>query len=265
METKQRLGEMLISAGLLKETQLQEALRLQVGGNRRLGYLLIKMGFIDEKELHTVLSEQLDLSVVQPDKEFSSEVKKILPKYLCKKYSAIPLALGAHNTLKIAMVDPSDSEAVSDIEQYTGKILQVVLAAKSDIHKSIGLLIPWSLKDLFNPQISTRITAIASIIALILIVITATNYYNDKIRAKQGKITRTASSTSYENHELILGVDKSGKVSLLGRGAHAAGYYSITFNDIQSLNTFLDRKKQDFSQKQLEWLAWAVLEQTKSQ
>ena len=36
---------------------LEKALRLQVGGNRRLGYLLIKMGFISEEQLHSVLSQ----------------------------------------------------------------------------------------------------------------------------------------------------------------------------------------------------------------
>ena len=64
MAIKKRLGDLLIEANLLTMEDLNKALRLQVGGNRRLGYLLIKSGFISEEQLHTVLSQQLDLPIV---------------------------------------------------------------------------------------------------------------------------------------------------------------------------------------------------------
>jgi hypothetical protein len=54
MGTKKRLGDMLIDASLIKEEELDKALKLQVGGNRRLGYLLIKMGIITEEQLQSV-------------------------------------------------------------------------------------------------------------------------------------------------------------------------------------------------------------------
>ena len=91
MADKKRLGDLLVDSKLLTKTDLDKALRLQVGGNRRLGYLLIKMGFISEEQLHSVLSKQMDLPIVKVKKEFSSEVGTILPRYLCRKYSVIPL------------------------------------------------------------------------------------------------------------------------------------------------------------------------------
>ena len=137
MATKKRLGDMLIDAGLIKEEELVKALKLQVGGNRRLGYLLIKMDFITEEQLQSMLTKQLDLPIVDIQQEFNREVKHILPRYLCKKYNVIPLGLGDHNILKIAMADPSDSGAVADIEQYTDKILQPRLASHSNIETAI--------------------------------------------------------------------------------------------------------------------------------
>ena len=258
MADKKRLGELIVDAKLITETDLNKALRLQIGGTHRLGYILIKMGFISEEQLQTVLSRQLGLPIINVDAEFNPAVRKILPRYLCSRYSLIPLNSGENNTLTVAMVDPSDSEAVSDIEKYTGKIIQPVLASKSDISAGIRSRIPWSLRDIFNSQTSTGWTAAVAALALLLIIVTAAQLYQDRQSAKYGKVSHSAQSTTYENLELILGFDAQAKVSLLGRGAHSSGYYSVTFNDTQSLRNFLDAKKDDFSARQLEWLTWAM-------
>lgn len=257
MTGKKRLGDLLLDSGLITEEELEKALRLQVGGNRRLGYLLIKMGFISEDQLHSVLSEQLDLPIVRVENEFDPTVKRFLPKYLCTKYSVIPLSLGANNTLKVAMVDPSDSEAVADIEKYTNKLIRPVLASKSDISANIHSRIPWTLSDVFNPQTSTWLTGVIAGIALILIIITATQFYQERQQDLYGQVTKTPEATRYENHELILGFN-DGRVTLLGHGAYSSGYYSVTFDSTQSLEKFINSKKDDFSARQYEWLQWAM-------
>jgi hypothetical protein len=258
MAAKQRLGDLLLEAKLIEKNDLEKALRLQVGGNRRLGYLLIKMGFLSEEKLHGVLAQQLDLPLADIERDFSANAKKILPRYLCRKYSILPLNLGENNTLKAAMVDPSDSEAVADIEKYTGKVIRPVLASKSIIDSNIRARIPWSLKDFFNAQTSTRVTAGIASIALLLAIGIATQFYQERKLEKFGRHTVTPQATTYENLELILGFDEKSNISLLGRGAHSPGYYSVTFHDDQSLQTFLEAKKDGFSGKQLEWLKWAM-------
>ncbi len=263
MPPKQRLGDLLINAGLLTEDNLKRALQVQVGGNRRLGSILVKMGFITADQLHTVLSEQLGMPIITIKEKFSPDVKRIIPKYICKKYSIIPLSLGDNNLLNLAMVDPSDNEAISDIEQYTGRVAQPFLAAKNDIDKSIQGLIPWTLKDLFNPQTSSRMTAIVATVALALIVVTGVQFYNDKMLAEHGKIESKNDGITYANRELFVTYHKDGKVSLRGHGAYTTGYYSIGFSDKSSLNLFITRKKDDFSNKQLDWLNWVMAEQKK--
>jgi hypothetical protein len=258
MATKKRLGDMLVDAGLIKEDELNKALKLQVGGNRRLGYLLIKMGFISEEQLQSDLSEQLDLAIVDINQEFNPEVKHILPRYLCRKYNVIPLGLGEYNMLKIAMADPSDSGAVADIEQYTDKVLDAQLASHSEIKTAISRHIPWSLKDIFNPLNSQKLTALTATVALVLIAITITQYNKDRIRTQYGTKQVTENAVFYQNHELMVEFNKSGKASLQGHGAHAQGSYSITFNDVNSLEQFINRKQNDFSDTQRDWLAWAM-------
>ena len=255
---KKRLGDLLLDAKLITEQNLNEALRLQVGGNRRLGYLLIKMGFISEEHLHTVLSQQMDLPIVKIKEEFTPAVRKVLPRYLCHKYSVIPLSMGENNTLKMAMVDPSDDEAVSDIEKYTGKIVRPFLASKSDISTHIRLNIPWTIKDAFNAHTSTRLATGIATVALCLIVVTAIQFYKDRQYEQFGKVITNAKMIIYENLDLQIGFDDQNKVSLLGHGAYSSGNYSVTFNDTESLKRFLEAKKEDFSTRQLEWISWAL-------
>ena len=102
-ERQKRIADLLIKSGVLTQDDLHKALRLQVVGNRRLGYLLTKMGFITEEQLQTILSQQLDLPTIDIRSEIKNDAKKLLPKYLCRKYSAIPLSLGENNTLKTAI------------------------------------------------------------------------------------------------------------------------------------------------------------------
>jgi len=258
MATKKRLGELLLENGLITQETLDKALKLQVGGNRRLGYLLIKMKFITEEQLQAVLSDQLDLPIIDVHRKFNPEAGRILPRYLCKKYNVLPLSFDEHNILNIAMVDPSDSEAVDSIEQYTDKLLRPCLASHSAIEKAIPTYIPWTVRDIFNSSNTQKLTLLAVIISFFLISITIVQYNRDRLRTQYGTKQVTGNQVSYQNHELKLVFDKSGKISLQGRGAHARGSYSITFNDPDSLKNFTQRKQDDFSTPQQQWLEWVL-------
>ena len=164
------------------------------------------------------------------------------------------------------MADPSDSRAVEDIEQYTKKVLQTFLAPNSAIGIAIKKYIPWSFKDLISPQNTLKLTAVTATVALVLIAVTIVQYNNDRLRTLYGTKQDKRDVVSYQNYELILDFhkfgEKSGKVSLLGHGAHAQGSYSITFNDTGSLEQFINRKHNDFSEAQRTWLSWAMDNQT---
>lgn len=258
MESKKRLGELLVEGGIVSRENLESALRLQVGGNRRLGYLLIKMGLITEEQLHAVLTKQLDLPIAEIEKSFSSEVINVLPRYLCQRYNVFPLSFGEHNTLNLAMVDPSDSEALADIEKYTNKVVRASLASQSEIRTAISTNLTWSFKDFINYSTSGRLTAALATAALVLVSIVGYQVYTDRQLAQYGKVSQKDNATLYENHDLIVGFTKAGKVTLLGHGTHSEGYYSITFDNISSLKTFVEKKRNDLSQKQYDWVQWVA-------
>jgi len=255
---KKRLGELLIHSGLITEEDCNRALRMQVGGNRRLGRILVKMGTITSDQLLETLADQFELPIIEIEQEYSNAVKGMLPRYLCTKYEVFPLGLERDTILKVAMADPSDSEAITDMENFTGKAVQPCLARQTDIHQAIKRHVRLSWNDIFNPQSYTRYAKIASSLALVLIIIVSGFTYRFYIQAKYGTVTRTADAVIYKNHDLMVGIDQTGKATLLGRGAHATGYYSISFDSPTALAKFIDTKQDDLSTNQYEWAKWAV-------
>lgn len=258
MSGKKRLGELLLEAGLITKDVVDRALKMQVGGNRRLGRILVNMGAITSDQLTEILSQQLHMPVIDPDREFTKTAKGLLPRYLCKKFEVLPLGLEGGNILNLAMTDPSDNEAIASVEKYTGKAVQPCLARLSDIHQAIHRHVRLSFNDIFNPQSYTLYAKIASTLALVLIVIVMGLTHRFYQESKYGTVTRTTDTIIYKNLDLMVVVDRSGKPTLLGRGAHATGYYSITFDSAASFTKFLDNKKNDLSSDQYEWARWAI-------
>jgi hypothetical protein len=258
MANKLLLGELLMQQNLVKQDTINDALRVQIGGNRRLGSILVRMGALSEDRLSEVLAAQLGTEITDIQKNFSPDVRKKLPRYLCRKYDALPLRLKNNNILEIAMSDPSDQQAISDLEQYTGNVVEARLARHSDIAAGTAKLIPYSLQDFFSPQASARFTIIAVGLCLILVVVTGGFSYRYIHNAIYGTVSTTPESTIYKNHDLMLGFEQKGGISFVGRGAYAQGFYSASFPDADALQTFINKKKQDFSEKQQEWLTWAI-------
>jgi hypothetical protein len=258
MKAQMHLGEILIKKNLVSEEEIAEVLKIQVSSNRRVGYLLVKMGFIDSDQLMSALAEQLQIPVITIEDKFSPEVKKVIPRYLCQKYSVLPLAKKAHNVLSLAMVDPLDKEAISNIENFTGMVVETNLARHGDITANIGRKIPFTWQDIFNQQSYGLAAKVATACVFILFVILSVFAARYVYFEKYGTMSVVGDSTIYKNHDIMIDVQKSGKISLLGRGARASGFYSATFNDLNSLQAFLQKKKNDFSEKQYQWVTWAL-------
>src|SRR5256712_9823179 len=96
-----KLGKLLVSANLITESQLNEALAAmkQGRGATRLGSTLVKMGYIPEEKLLQFLSRQyrvpaVDLKMYQ---QIDPAIIKLVPLELVKKHMVLPLRrVGGH-------------------------------------------------------------------------------------------------------------------------------------------------------------------------
>lgn len=133
-----KLGQLLISAGVITEQQLNEALTLQKQSGGRLGTNLIKLGYITEDKLITFLSKQHGMPAINlSHQQIDPAVLKLVPADMAKKYMLVPVARGGA-TLTIAMADPSNVFAIDDIKFMTGYNVKVVIATESALLNAIA-------------------------------------------------------------------------------------------------------------------------------
>jgi hypothetical protein len=258
MASKQRLGEILIKEKVVTEEILQQALRIQIGGNRRLGHILVAMKIISADKLAETLASQLDVPICDISSKYSQKVSGLVPRYLCRQYGVIPLAVEGNNVLQVAMADPCDVEAKNNLELYTDMVVEPLLARQSDIEREIPIRIPLGMKDFFSPQFSTNLTRAGVVVSLVLFLFLSAFTYQYIQQMTYGEKNIVDGTLTYKNHDLILEVDKKGELRFSGRSAFAKGYYSVTFSNREELKKFLERRRADFSEKQTDWLSWAT-------
>jgi hypothetical protein len=262
---KVRLGEILLERGLITKDQLDQALHVQVGGMRRLGSILIRMKVLSGDSLTDALATQLHLDVVKVDEEFREGVGRVLPRFLCRKYSVLPLSLESNNVLRLAMADPLDAVAMADVEHYTGMVVEPELARLADIEQAIPVRMAFTRHDLFNPQVYRSVAKAAVGALVVLMAITGVLVYREVLIERYGTAEpRPDGSVIYKHHDLMIDVAKDGSVYFSGRGAYTNGYFGVRFENTAQLTSFVRGVVRQLSAEQIEWLNWAFQEKLKT-
>ncbi len=150
----ERLGEMLLKAGLITQDQLQEALQQQKTTGGKLGLNLVRLGYVQEEDITSLLSEQYGVPAIHLEHfEIDESILKHIPSDVAQKYLVVPIErTGA--TLTVAMADPSNVFALDDIRFITGYQVEPVVAAEVSIREAIekyyGTSHDMELKDVMD-------------------------------------------------------------------------------------------------------------------
>jgi type IV pilus assembly protein PilB len=138
---KPKLGELLVMAGAIDQTQLGSALADQRKFGKPLGSILVSMGYIDEETLVRSLARQLNLPIAWlRDKWVESEVLELVPAKIAIKHHCLPLLMSEDaggKVLHLAMQDPGNLEAVDAVSFQVGHKVTPVLAAASELEDAI--------------------------------------------------------------------------------------------------------------------------------
>ena len=134
-----RLGDLLVSSGVITNEQLEKTLEMQKETKERLGDVLIRAGFITEQQLIEALEMQLgvefvDLTAVSIPVELASYV----PKNIAKKFCVVPVKL-VKDTLYLAMSDPLDFVA-QEVKVASRKRVIPMIATRRTTEHAISLL-----------------------------------------------------------------------------------------------------------------------------
>ena len=118
-----RIGDLLLSQGMITQQQLDTALSEQKIRKTKLGETLIALGYVSQKDFADVLSKQLGVESVDLRKEGLQDAAiRLVPEDIMKKYELVPFAIDENNSniLKIAMSDPMYLPAIDDVSLITG-------------------------------------------------------------------------------------------------------------------------------------------------
>ena len=130
---RNRLGEILLEAGLVNQEQIQEALKIASQTGKRIGKIFIEMEWASEMDICRALSRQLEIPMISlKNKKIDQKVLGLIPAKLCFKRRLIPL-LVKDRSLVIAMNNPIDYEAMDEVSFVAGHSVRVVVALEQEI------------------------------------------------------------------------------------------------------------------------------------
>lgn len=136
---RRRLGDLLIEAELISETQLKAGLNEQRKWGGRLGRTLVELGFVTETAIGQVLAQQLELPSVDLD---TTELPAAAPTWLrldlCERYGVFPLEINhGARAISLATSDPTNVEHLQALEFATNMKVLPTVATASAIERAI--------------------------------------------------------------------------------------------------------------------------------
>ena len=136
--SRKKLGEILVQAGVLTETQLRAALNEQRRWGGPLGRILVDMKLITEDSMVQALSHQLNLPAVNLDqRNIEPGVLDMVPGELAEQLSIVPFAAQG-KFLDVAMSDPTNMVAIDTLRTKTRMNVRPFLAGPRTLERALA-------------------------------------------------------------------------------------------------------------------------------
>jgi hypothetical protein len=132
------LGEILVSKGLISDSQLQMAIQEQLRNKKFLGTMLVEKGLISEDDLLKTLAEQFGIESIRlKDIEIDWEVSANFSSSMITDYKCLPIKAD-EETVTLMIANPLDVWVVDKAEtEVSPRKLKVVLTTVSDMDEAI--------------------------------------------------------------------------------------------------------------------------------
>jgi type IV pilus assembly protein PilB len=139
-----RLGELLVTSGLLTREDLTDVLLEQELQGGRLGEILVRRGLISEHDLTQILSNRVSVAWVSLDYvDFTRELLSLIPGELAQELNLIPVYFRVERTrekiLYVAVDDPTSTSAMERVAKHTGMHVRPLVATATEIREAIRL------------------------------------------------------------------------------------------------------------------------------
>lgn len=121
-----RIGEKLVTLGLISDDQLQIALTEQKNTKKLFGAILVEMGFITESALGEVLAESSGTKKFDPKTAMlDSSMVRRLPKEIATRHKVLPVSY-ENDILQLAMADVYNVLAIDQVRRHMPRGCKIV-------------------------------------------------------------------------------------------------------------------------------------------
>lgn len=136
---RQRLGEILVAAGVLRPEQVESALREQQRWGGQLGQILVNKHYISEDSLVAALSRQLNIPVAElKGVRIPKDVVSLIPYDLAHDNQILPFRLDGR-FLDLAMANPLNLGITDELRIRTKLNIRPFIAGASVIQDALKL------------------------------------------------------------------------------------------------------------------------------
>ncbi len=136
-ETVQRLGQLLMRAGIITDRQLNDALEVNAATGSPLGRVLVDLGYASQGAILSVMAKQIGIEYIDfSERHPDATAVAVIPKDLAERYTLMPMSVEA-GTLLVAMADPQNVLALDDLRIISGLEVRPAISTKDDIIAAI--------------------------------------------------------------------------------------------------------------------------------
>ena len=133
-EAGQRLGQLLMRAGIITDRQLVDALEVHNATGSPLGRVLVDLGYATQGAILSVMAAQIGIQYVDfAERKPEPSAVALVPKELAERYILMPVEVTSDNVLVVAMADPQNVLALDDLRIITGYEIKPAISTKDDI------------------------------------------------------------------------------------------------------------------------------------
>jgi len=135
MNPKKRIGELLLEAGIIDETQLKAALGHQRQWGVRLGQALVDLKLASEADIVGALAVKYGFGVAELgalEPYALEQALKLLPREFAVRNNVFPMAADTAS-VTVAMSDPTNLAVVDEIRFRTGRKVRVCIGGDHEV------------------------------------------------------------------------------------------------------------------------------------
>ncbi len=133
-----RLGEFLVDRKVLSRDTLEQLLAREVDEGVALSKLLLAEGVVGEKDLVAAVAAQVGIAFVDFDHvAVNPALDRLVPTELARRHLAVAVDFEGSD-LVVAMMDPSDRDAVTEIERATAWTVRPAIALRSELSRVVA-------------------------------------------------------------------------------------------------------------------------------